>query len=294
MAETTDGNTTHDERARVPDENEQGTFTPGEAVVATSVERIPGSAPERTPYDDEAEPGEPYDGDDDEADDALDDEMAEPAVREPKPTSYVRIPRALFWPIAAAAVLLIAGLGAATAMLARADRTGNTTVVATVNGEKITRGEYDRAVAAQSGSQILDNLVTDRLIKDEAKKRGITVDGQAVAKQMDDIRGRFSSDQEYQMALKQNGLTEDDLTQRVQVQQLAQQLVADKIQVTDDEITNQYNSNKDQYNGKSLNDVRDQIKSDLQQQKMQTALPPLINDLRSNAKIETHIPGESS
>ncbi len=206
----------------------------------------------------------------------------------------VQIPRGLFFALTGVAALLIIGLGTATGLLATADRSGNNAVVAKVNGQEIHRAEYDKAVAQQAGSQVLDNLVTERLIETEAKKRGITVDDQRTAQLLSDTKKQFGSDAEFQAALKQSGLTEQDLTKRLQLRDMLDQMVTDKIQVTDDEITNEYNQNKDQYQGKTLDQVHDQIKENLKQQKEQTAISDLLDQLKAAAKIETHIPGEQS
>jgi hypothetical protein len=226
--------------------------------------------------------------------DAVDADAPMAMEEPPRPRRMVQIPRGLFFALTGVAALLIIGLGTATGLLATADRSGNNAVVAKVNGQEIHRAEYDKAVAQQAGSQVLDNLVTERLIETEAKKRGITVDDQRTAQLLSDTKKQFGSDAEFQAALKQSGLTEQDLTKRLQLRDMLDQMVTDKIQVTDDEITNEYNQNKDQYQGKTLDQVHDQIKENLKQQKEQTAISDLLDQLKAAAKIETHIPGEQS
>ncbi len=208
---------------------------------------------------------------------------------EPDDRSVVRIPRGLFIAVSALAALLIIGLAASTVVLARRDRSGADAVVARVDGEPIRRAEYDRAAAGQGG-EILDGLITEKLVFAEAKRRGVAVDDQRVASLLDEQRQKFGSDDEYQAALQQAGLSEDDLSKRLRLTEMLRQLVADKTSVTDEEISGAYTSAMDRYPGQTLDQARAQIREELSRQKANTAIPTLVEQLKSNAKIETNLP----
>lgn len=229
-------------------------------------------------------------------DDYRDEAEAEEIEREPEPYErpVVRIPRGLFVTMTALAALLIIGLATSTVLLARRDRTGNETVVATVDGEPIRRAEYDRAVAGAEGEQILDGLITEKLVLAEAQRRGITVDDGKTASLLDEQKQAFQSDEEYQAALRQAGLTEDDLRKRLRLTDMLRQMVADQTQVTEDEISGAYTNQQDRFQGQTLDQARDRIREDLQRQKANSAIPALIEQLKANAKIETRLPGKQT
>ena len=211
-----------------------------------------------------------------------------------RPRSVVQISRPLFWTVAIVGALTILALATATTVLALANRRGDDPVVATVNGEKIRRSEYDKAVAATNGAEVLDELILERLVVSEAKKRNVVVDDQETAKLVEEQRQRFGSEEAFQSALAQAGLTEQDLTKRIRLSEMLRRMVADKAAVTDQEVAEQYDASRNQYAGQTLDQVKEQVRSSLQRQKESTAAQELLEQLRQDATIETRLPGSSS
>lgn len=208
---------------------------------------------------------------------------------EPEPRRTVTMGRGAFLAMVLGGLLVIVMLGATTVSLALRDPDDQ--VVATVNGEKIRRGEYDRATARSAGQQVLDTLVLERLIDAEARKRNIVVDANRTEQLFAAQRARFESDEEFQAALEQSGLTEADLRQQLRLREILRQMVADQTAVTDQEISERYEATKARYQGQTLDQVREQVRRSLVQEKENLAIPDLIEQLRSQAKIETKLPG---
>lgn len=219
--------------------------------------------------------------------------------------SVVQIRRGLFLTTAVLGMVLIAALGTATIFLLRANRgatdpaTGPANrdgdpVVATVNGDEIRRSEYDQAVAARVGRQLLDQLILEHLVDAEASRRGIVVDDQQTARLLDEQRKRFGSDAAFEAALQRAGLTEPALRAQLRHQELLRQLVADQTAVTDQEITDRYNAMQARSPGQPLDQVKDQLSAAIRQEKEQKAMSALLEQLQANAQIETFLPGSPS
>jgi hypothetical protein len=260
---------TNDPRVTRDDETDGG-IEPAEPVV------IAGSAPALAA---------------EETDDADDDD--EDYELEPR-RGVVQISKVAFWSIIGVGALAILALAAATAWLAL-DRGGsNDPVVATVNGEQIKRSEYDRAVASANGGDILDGLIAERLVTSEAKKRNITLDDAETERLVNEQRDRFGGDAGLQSALSQAGLSMEDLTKQLRLSELLRRMVADKTAVTDQDVETAYNANKDRYQGQTLDQARDQVRTDLSQQKERSAVQDFLAQARSDAKIETKLPGKDS
>jgi len=213
-------------------------------------------------------------------------------VYQPAPPRVVTINRSLFLAMVTFGALAIVALGAATAWLAL-DRGGDDPVVATVNGEKIRRSEYDRAVAQNNGEEVLDTLVVERLIAAEAKKRNITADEGEASRLLDEQRQQFGNEAAFQAALTQAGLTEADYSRQLRLGVMLRQMVADQAQVSDQEINEMYQANADRYAGMSEAEAKDQIRSGIQGQREGAAARDLLDQLRTNAQIETRLPGRS-
>jgi len=142
------------------------------------------------------------------------------------------------------------------------------TVMAEVNGVPITFGELSRAVREQipniSGHgtvssarlrqhafEMLEQLITDELIVQEAKRLHITVDRKAVDAEIKRQRGRFQTEEKYQEALKQRYGTEalfrKEMERAVLVQQVTNREVTEKVTVTDDDLAAYYRDHQDKF-----------------------------------------------
>lgn len=119
--------------------------------------------------------------------------------------------------------------------------------VATVNGDKISKDElYDKLVES-NGRQTLDNLITEKLIDQEMARQGLTVTEADLDKEIEQIKANFPSEQDYELALAQSGMTEDDLREQMPLQVKIRKLLEPRTDVTDQEVSEYYNENKDQF-----------------------------------------------
>jgi len=188
----------------------------------------------------------------------------------------------------AVAALLIIGLGA---FAAYEEWFKPVPAVATVNGVSISRKDYDAAVAKGDGKQILDGLVSKVLVEQAARQNHVTVTDDEINAKLQQTKSQFASDAEYQQELQSQNLTEADLRSDIRLELLLEKLSASKPQVSEQDIQNYYDQNKEQFQGKSLDDVRSQIQQTLTQQQQDNAAQAYLDQLRSKAKIVEHLPG---
>jgi peptidyl-prolyl cis-trans isomerase C len=93
---------------------------------------------------------------------------------------------------------------------------------------------------------VLDGLVDRELLKQESKKRGITVDDNEVNQQVATLRQRFSSEKEFTETLSKMSLTEADLKaqmrQDLAIKKLIDQQIGAKVTITPEEAKAFYTS----------------------------------------------------
>ncbi|MEW6723922.1 MAG: peptidylprolyl isomerase [Bacillota bacterium] len=113
-------------------------------------------------------------------------------------------------------------------------------VVATVNGQRVYRSEFDRKVIARVGNQVLEEIITNILILQEGKKQGITVANSEVDAKLAELKQRFERQygsstilDEY---MAQSGWTPDDLRTFLKVQIITEKILKPKIQIAEDDI----------------------------------------------------------
>ncbi len=112
-----------------------------------------------------------------------------------------------------------------------------------------TRGQGMPPLDAGFYHQILDGMVAQTLILQDAKKQGITVSDQEVATQIDTIKKQFPDAATFQKALASQGMTEKALQDNMREQALIQKYVTTKVLSTvtvDDAAARQfYDQNKE-------------------------------------------------
>jgi parvulin-like peptidyl-prolyl isomerase len=165
-----------------------------------------------------------------------------------------------------AVVLVAAGIAAAIVVTRGMQR--GTAVAANVNGEVIYSSDLEREVAAlarqynidlnsENGRKqraeinkiVLDQVIEQRLILQEARRLGAEATTQQLDEAMTGIKRNFPTPAEFEMALAQRGLTEaalrDRLRTTITVQNIAAKVSA--ATVTEAEIQKQFQANRAQY-----------------------------------------------
>jgi len=93
---------------------------------------------------------------------------------------------------------------------------------------------------------LLDKLIEDRLILQQAKKDAIKVDDNRIKAKMNEVRKHYSSNEEFQDDLARQGLVPADVENKVREQLLMYNIIEDKVRskivIRPDEVTKFYDS----------------------------------------------------
>ncbi|WP_181348433.1 SurA N-terminal domain-containing protein [Thalassobacillus sp. CUG 92003] len=177
--------------------------------------------------------------------------------------------------------------------------------VATVNGEEIPRKDltsqmesmkqqYEQMGASIEGKEdqlqqnILDSLIGNELISQEAEKSDIEISDEEVNKRYDEL-----PEEQRKQALEQGGYTEESLKKELKTSMKANKFVSNNtedVNVTDEEIQAEYDKLKEsQQDAPKLEEIKPRIKQTLQQQKQQEQIKKLVEELRNKEENEVEI-----
>ena len=139
-------------------------------------------------------------------------------------------------------------------------------VVATVNGKDIMRADLDRAYQASIGDSpqkpspeeanirrltLLHGMIADEIVQQRAAKLNLTASDEDVNAKLTEIKAPFTQD-EFDRKLQQSNMTLDDLKRDIRRQLTREKLVnkeiESKINITDAEVADYYNSHKADFN----------------------------------------------
>lgn len=158
-------------------------------------------------------------------------------------------------------------------------------LAATVNDKSISRLSVLKKLEKQGGKKILETMITQVLIQQEAKKRKIIVSQKDIDAEMKKIEANVSSQgSTLDQALQNQGMTKNDLTEEIKIQLMLQKMAGSGIRVTDKEIDDFISANKNQQ-GFDKEIPREQAVSQLKQQKSQQNIQSFLSDLKAKAKI---------
>jgi len=106
--------------------------------------------------------------------------------------------------------------------------------------------ELERKIQSMK-QDLLDRLIEDRLILQEAKKNNINIDENRVKAKISEIKNTYSSDAGFKEDLARQGLVQADLETKIREQLLMYSIIELKVKetilVTPDEVTSFYNKN---------------------------------------------------
>jgi len=119
--------------------------------------------------------------------------------------------------------------------------------VANVNGVSITKDRLYDAMVEAGGTQMLDGIIREELIDQEMSKKSLTVTDEEVTAEVAALKASYPSEDQFNMALMQANLTEEDLSKQMREQVKLKKLLGDKVKVTDEEVKEIYDQYKESF-----------------------------------------------
>jgi parvulin-like peptidyl-prolyl isomerase len=163
-------------------------------------------------------------------------------------------------------------------------------VAAMVNGSPISRFAVIHELESTSGKSTLDNLIVEKLIKDEARKQNIMVSNDEINAEISNVEKQITSQGgTLAQALASQNMSMDTLRNQILVEKELEGLLADKIQVTDADVATYINNNKITIPAGQDAAYKDQIAAQLKQQKLSGIANDYITSLKSKANISYFI-----
>jgi peptidyl-prolyl cis-trans isomerase SurA len=180
-------------------------------------------------------------------------------------------------------------------------------IVAVVNGEIVTASELNQAMAMRqrgnkgavkesaesSRSEVLDKLIDELLLKDSIEKAKITVDDEEVARAIGNVlRQNQMTPEQLKADLASKGVTYETYKYQVAHQirfiKFTNQIVGQQIKLSDRELRDYYDRNKDRFGGPSstFEAAREQVYDALYEERMEDAMRSYLLAQRQKAYID--------
>lgn len=137
--------------------------------------------------------------------------------------------------LAVVATLVVAGLGGyfVGSSLQRPGTGNDPAVVATVNGEQITRDEVHQKLMTYYGAAVVDDMILTRLVDQEAARAGVTVTDAEVEEEVEATKAAYGGDLYFSWALSQYGLSEAQFRDMLRRDMVATAVLRQQLQPDD-------------------------------------------------------------
>jgi len=153
--------------------------------------------------------------------------------------------RKRIWCFVAAAIILSALPAVAAKKAAPAPKKGTTVavgeklpeVVATINGEAITKGELVKTIVDWDAPMVLEQLIMSRIVSQEAKKAGVVVTPEQVKVKFEEMKKNLPPGQELNDLLRKGGYTPSHAYSYMKMNLQIEGIIKKSIKVKPEDLT---------------------------------------------------------
>lgn len=161
------------------------------------------------------------------------------------------------------------------------------------NSERLEKNpELAENLRKNTKQQIVDQTVQQLVLQTNAKDAGIEVQESEIDQRLEQATQQFPNEEAYEKALDNAGMSEDDFRKKLETELRTQKFVEQNIEtkeVSEEEIREHYEQNRQQFGDLSLEEVKSQIVSTLQQTHRDRQVQNLIQELKEESDIEVKI-----
>lgn len=158
-------------------------------------------------------------------------------------------------------------------------------IVATVNNRPISRQRFNQQIESQYGQQVLETMINEELIKQAAKDQNIVIDQEKINEEMAKIEKSLPEGMNLDQALQMQGMSRENLEEQMRLQLAVEEILAPKIQITDEELKQYIEENKDYFSATQEAQIREEAQEGLRQQKLNQNFQAWLQELTEKANI---------
>ncbi|WP_169525361.1 SurA N-terminal domain-containing protein [Pseudalkalibacillus hwajinpoensis] len=186
-------------------------------------------------------------------------------------------------------------------------------VMATVNGTEITGEDFNpvyennqmqyvqmgqevpKEQLEQMKKQIVDSLVGQELILQDAKDKGYEASEEQVDKELKGVKEEFENEDQFKEALKKNDMSVKELRKQLADNVLYSTYVEKEIkvdEVSEEDMKKSYEKAKEQGGSEEMpayEDVKPQIKESLEKEQLGKKMQELVEKLKKDADVKTNV-----
>jgi foldase protein PrsA len=164
-------------------------------------------------------------------------------------------------------------------------------IAALVNKRPITRFSLIQGLERQGGRQVLDDLISQNLIFQEAEKQGVKINPEEMEERLKELEEQAEAlGGDLDTFLGMQGQTRKGLEEQIRIRLIINKILGKEIEVSEEEIQQYFEENKEFFpEGANLEEMREDLEESLKEEKINEKLQGWLEELRAKAKIDYFI-----
>lgn len=165
---------------------------------------------------------------------------------------------------------------------------GRFLVVAWVDNKPVTLFEYFNTLDKRYGKEVKDELIVEKLIMNEAQKKGVNVSLSEVDAEIKKLEDQQKGAENLDQLLSINNLTREDLKKLIRRQLITERLFSEGVNIDDQEVNKYIDDNKEIYSTPSAQiseEIKKGVKEQLKQQKINENYNKWIGESLNGSRV---------
>lgn len=158
-------------------------------------------------------------------------------------------------------------------------------IAAIVNGSPVSNIELMNRLNKQYREQTLSQLINEKIILDEAKKKSVVVQGSEIDERVKKIEEQVGGAQALDGLLSKQRQTREDLAQQIRLQLILEKLYSNEASISAEEVDKFIEENTSQLQATDSAKQKEEAQEILKQQKLSQIFNEKFLELKNNAKV---------
>jgi foldase protein PrsA len=120
-------------------------------------------------------------------------------------------------------------------------------VVAKVGDKAISKDDLYTMLVDQYGEAALDTLIADKIVELESNEQDIEVKGSEIEEELQKLKDTYGDEEAFNQAVTSSGASIESVKANIKSYLLTEKLLKDRVEVTDDQIKEYFETNKDSF-----------------------------------------------
>lgn len=163
-------------------------------------------------------------------------------------------------------------------------------VVAWVDKMPVSRIKYLSELDKKYGKEVKEQLIVEKLLENEAKKKNVIVSAPDIANETKRIEDAQGGADQLNQILEVQGISKDEFKKLVRLQILKQKVFGGDAAITDEEVNKYIETNKEQFKdidkeASTAAKTKEMLKEQLRQQKINASFNSFLGDALKGPRV---------